>query len=97
MERIQALPIGEILRDFYEENPQLKQKILEVRILRAWNDFLGPMITRSTQQIFVKNCVLHVSLNSSVLRNELLLNKKRLLKSLNDYAGEEVIKDIVIR
>ena len=97
MKRTQAIPISEILGDFYRENPQLKYKILEVRIQRAWGDILGPMIMRSTQQLFVKNSVLHVFLNSSVLRNELLLHKKRLLKNLNDYAGEEVISDIVIR
>jgi len=97
MQRTQALPISEILGDFYKENPQLRQKIFEVRIQRAWSDILGTMIMRSTQQLFVKNSVLHVFLNSSVLRNELLLNRKRLLKSLNEYAGEEVIKDIIIR
>ena len=97
MKRTNAIPLGEILQDFYKENPLLKQKILEIRIQRAWGDILGPMIMRSTQKLFVKNCVLHVFLNSSVLRNELSMNKKRLLKSLNDYAGEEVITDIVIR
>ena len=97
MKRTNAIPIGEILHDFFKENPLLRQKILEVRIQRAWGEVLGPMIMRSTQNLFVKNRVLHVSLNSSVLRNELSMNKKRLLKSLNDYAGEEVITDIVIR
>ena len=97
MKRTQAIPISEILSDFFKENPQIRQKILEVRVQRAWGELLGPMIMRSTQQLFVKNRVLHVFLNSSVLRNELLLNRKRLLKSLNDYAGEEVINDIVIR
>ena len=97
MKRTQAIPISEILSDFYKENPQIRQKILEVRVERAWGELLGPMIMRSTQQLFVKNSVLHVFLSSSVLRNELLMNRKRLLKNLNDYAGEEAIKDIVIR
>ena len=97
MKRTQALHISEILQDFYKANPQLRQKLLEVRIQHAWSEVLGPMIMRSTQKLFVKNRVLHVFLNSSVLRNELLLNRKRLLKSLNDYVGEEVIGDIVIR
>ena len=97
MKRTNAMPVGEILHDFYKENPLLKQKILEVRIQRAWGDVLGPMIMQSTQKLFVKNGVLHVFLNSSVLRNELSMNKKRLLKSLNDYAGEVVIEDIIIR
>jgi len=97
MRRTNAVPISEILRDFFNENPLLRQQILEIRVKRAWGDVLGPMIMQSTQKLFVKNRVLHVFLNSSVLRNELSMNKKRLLKNLNDFAGEDVIADIVIR
>ena len=97
MKRINAVPIGEILQNFYKENPQLWQKVLETRIKRAWGDILGPMIMRSTKNLFVKNRVLHVFVSSSVLRNELILNRKHLLKSLNEYVGEDVIGDIVIR
>ena len=31
------------------------------------------------------------------VRSELVLCRERLVKSLNDYAGSEVIQDIVIR
>ena len=96
MKRTNAVPIGEILHDFFKDKPLFRQKILEVRIQRAWGEVLGAMIMDSTLKLFVKNRVLHVFLNSSVLRSELLLNKKRLLKNLNDYAGEEIIKDLVI-
>jgi hypothetical protein len=97
MKRTKALHIGEILHDFFRENPQLWQKILEIRIRRAWGEILGLSIMQSTQNLYVKNHVLYAFVNSSVLRNELILCRKRLLKSLNEYAGAEVIQDIVIR
>jgi hypothetical protein len=97
MKRTKAIHIRDILNDFYRENPQIKQKILEIRIRRAWGEILGPIIMRSTQNLYVKNQVMYVFLNSSVLRSELILNRKHLLKSLNDYTGSEVIRDIVIR
>jgi len=97
MKRTKAIHIREILHDFYRENPQIKQKVLEIRIQRAWGEILGPMIMRSTQNMYIKNHVMYVFLNSSVVRSELILTRKRLLKSLNDYAGAEVIRDIVIR
>ena len=97
MKRTKTLHISSLLHDFYGENPQLRQKILEIRIQRAWGDILGPVIMKSTQNLYVKNHVLYVFLSSSVLRNELLLSRKRLLIKLNEYAGSEVIRDIVIR
>jgi len=97
MKRTNAIHIREALQDFYQENPHIMQKIMDVRILRGWDEMLGPMIAQSTQKKFIKNRVLHVSVNSAVLRSELLLNRKRLLAKLNEYAGGEAIEDIVLR
>lgn len=89
--------IGEILRDFFEDNTGLYEKILEIRIQRAWGEVLGPMVLQYTRNIYVKDRVLYVSLTSAVLRNELTLCRDRLVKSLNQYAGSVVIRDIIIR
>jgi len=40
---------------------------------------------------------LHVHLNSSVVRNELLMLREVLREKLNSKAGSEVIRDIVLR
>lgn len=81
----------------FEDNAELRGKILEIRVMRAWGEILGPMVAQYTRNIYVKDKVLYVSLTSSVLRSELVLCRERLVKSLNDYAGSEVIQDIVIR
>lgn len=89
--------LGDAIREFFEDNAELRQKILEVRVQRAWGEVLGPAVARYTRNIYVKDGVLHISLASSVLRSELVLCRDRLVKSLNDYAGAAVIRDIVIR
>lgn len=89
--------IGEVLRDIFEENTEMYEKILEIRIKRAWGVVLGDMVLQYTRNVYVKDRVLYVSLTSSVLRNELLLCRERLVKSLNEYARSEAIRDIVIR
>jgi len=97
MKRSYALTIGDLLQNYYAENPHILQKIHEIRILRGWNELLGITISQSTQNLYIKNRTLYVSLTSSVLRNELWINRERLKKRLNEYAGTEVIVDIVIR
>ncbi|MDR1402929.1 MAG: DUF721 domain-containing protein [Tannerellaceae bacterium] len=97
MKRKNAQTIGEILRDFFDNNDELRKKILEIRVKRAWGEVLGPMIQQYTRSIYIKNDVLYVSLTSSVLRNELSLSRDKLIKSLNDYAGSTVIHTIIIR
>jgi len=97
MKRKNAQTLGEVIRDFLEENKVLRAKIYESRIERAWTEVLGDMVMRYTRNIYVKNRILYVSLSSSVLRSELSLSRERLVKSLNEQAGAEVIDDIVIR
>ena len=41
MKRTHAQPLGELLQEFYNEHPELRQKILEVRVVRAWGEVLG--------------------------------------------------------
>lgn len=89
--------LNEIIRDFFEDNTELYERILQIRIQRAWREVLGPTIRDYTQNVYVKNKTLYVSLSSAVLRSELTLCRERLVKSLNDYAGAEVITDIIIR
>ena len=97
MKRRNTQSLGEVIRDFFEDNTELYEKILEIRIRRAWGEVLGKMVMQYTRNIYVKDRVLYVSLTSSVLRSELLLCRERLMKSLNEYAGSAVIRDIVIR
>jgi predicted nucleic acid-binding Zn ribbon protein len=97
MRRKNAQTIGEVIRDFLEENKFLQKKIHENRIEHAWVELLGDMVMRYTRSFYVRNRVLYVSLSSSVIRNELALSREHLVKSLNKQAGAEVIDDIVIR
>lgn len=97
MKRRNTQTLGEVLRDFFEDNTELYEKMLEIRVQRAWGEVLGPMVLKYTRNIYVKDRVLYVSLTSSVLRSELTLCRERLVKSLNEYARAVVIRDIVIR
>ena len=87
-------PIGAIIRAFFEENPGIRQKILEVRVERAWGEVCGPAILRYTRNLFMKGTVLHVSLSSAVLRNELLLSKSHLIDALNKAVQATAVTDI---
>jgi hypothetical protein len=97
MKKRNALSIGEALDEFLAGNGELRERLLIIRIQRAWGEVLGPSILQYTRNIYVKNRVLHVFLTSSVVRNELLLSREQLVKSLNDHVGEEVITGITIR
>ncbi|MDH6309828.1 putative nucleic acid-binding Zn ribbon protein [Dysgonomonas sp. PFB1-18] len=89
--------IGEVLRQYFEENPFFRQKLAESRAVTGWGQLLGSMINSYTTNIYLRNGVLYVSLSSSVLRSELIMAKERLISKINEHAGLHVVNDIVFR
>lgn len=89
--------IGEVLKQYFEENQFFKRKIAESRAVTGWSQLLGSMISSYTTNVYLRNNVLYVSLSSSVLRSELVMAKDRLVEKLNEHAGMHVINDIVFR
>ena len=44
MQRRNTQTLGEVLRDFFEDNTELYEKMMEIRVQRAWGEVLGPTI-----------------------------------------------------
>ena len=97
MKRVNARSIGELIREYCAENPLMSKHLNEVRIINAWREVLGPGVTKETRSIFVHEGTLHVVLNSAVLRSELMMWRDRLVRSLNEKAGADVIHEIRFR
>ena len=96
MRRSKTISLAEALQDYIKEM-NLAGKLSEAGVINTWEEVVGKAISSRTSKIYIKNHVLYVHLNSSVVRNELLMLRETLREKLNEKAGSEVIKDIVIR
>lgn len=96
MRRSKTISLAEAMKDYIREM-NLEGKLLEVNLINSWEEVVGKAISSRTGKVYVKDQVLYVHLNSSVARNELLMLKEALKEKLNERAGKEVIKDIVLR
>jgi len=84
------------MKDYIKEM-HLEGKLNEVSVINSWEETVGKAIASRTTKIYIKDQVLYVFLNSSVVRNELLMLRQALREKLNERAGAEVVKDIVLR
>jgi len=91
-----TLPLKDILSEYIKQ-PVIKKGIGDSQAVKAWGAVLGASISRITTNIYVKDGVLFVSLSSSVIRHELFLNKRKIIVSINEYVGSNVIHDIILR
>lgn len=83
--------IGEVLRQFFEENQFFKKKFAESRAINGWGRVLGPSIASYTTNIYLRHGVLYVHLSSSVLRSELIMAKDKLTNTLNEHADRKSV------
>lgn len=96
MRRSKTITIAEAVNDFIREM-NIGDKLSEAGVINSWEDTVGKAISSRTTRIYIRDHVLYVHLNSSVVRNELLMLREALRERLNQKAGKLVIKDIVLR
>jgi predicted nucleic acid-binding Zn ribbon protein len=96
MRRSKTITLAEAVNDYLKEM-KLDGKLSEVSVINSWEEIVGRAISSRTTKIYIKDNVLYVHLKSSVVRNELLMLREELREKLNQKAGSEVVKEIVLR
>jgi predicted nucleic acid-binding Zn ribbon protein len=96
MRRSKTISLADAIKDYISEM-NLGEKLAETSMINSWEETVGKAISSRTSKIYVKDHVLYVHLTSSVVRNELMMLRESLRNKLNEKAGKEVIKDIVLR
>ncbi|MFN0290795.1 DUF721 domain-containing protein [Pedobacter helvus] len=74
---------------------KLRGKFDETGILAMWPEIMGTAVANRTKQIYIHQKKLFVRIESSVVKNELLMVKSAIVDKLNEKAGSQVIIDIV--
>lgn len=96
MKRSNTQPISAILKLVFSDL-NIEKKLKEVELMNSWAEVTGKFIAAKTTNMYIKNKVLYVNIESSVIRNELILLREGLIDKLNRKCGQEVITGIVIR
>lgn len=96
MRRSKTISLAEAMKDYVKEM-NLEGKLNEIGVINSWEETVGRAIASRTSKVYIRDKVLYVHLTSSVVRNELLMLRQALKEKLNEKAGIEVIKDIVLK
>lgn len=75
---------------------RLRKKFDETALIAAWPELMGNSIASRTTQLYIADKKLFVRVESSVIKNELLLMKSQILEKMNDRAGKVVITSLVV-
>ncbi len=93
MRKSNEILLKDAIEAFLKDN-KLDTKLNETRLIGAWEEVAGKLIARHTNQMYVKDRILFVKVDSAALREELSFQRSKLVKKLNKAAGIEAIDDI---
>lgn len=85
--------LSDVVLEVLKENGTSKH-MLEHRAQTLWHTVMGPTVNKATTSVRVRDGIMYVGLNSSVVRNELFHLKGRIIAAINKATGQDVITDI---
>ncbi len=94
MERRKTENIGLLIRQFLRSEG-LETPYNEYKVVAAWPHVVGDRIAKMTGEVYLKNQTLYVKVKSPVIKNELVMSRKKLANALNEYVGAYVISDVM--
>jgi len=94
MRKKKAEQVGAVIHQFLREEG-LETPYNEYRLVEAWPEVMGQGIADLTSDLQIRNRILYVRLKSSVLRQELMLNRRQLAYRMNEHIGAQVIENII--
>jgi hypothetical protein len=94
--RSKTISLAEALQDYIAEM-NLGDKLREVNVIESWESIVGKAISSRTSKIYIKDGILYVHLKSSIVRNELMMLREALREKINNQAGKDLIREIVLK
>lgn len=74
---------------------KIKRRYDETAIVSLWPDLVGKSVANRTKELFIRDKKLFLRIESSVIKNELVLMRSQIIKKINDDAKTELVAEIV--
>jgi predicted nucleic acid-binding Zn ribbon protein len=74
---------------------RIDAKFKETQVINSWEKIMGTPIFNHTSNIFLRDRVLYIELDSAPLKQQLVMARSKVLELINREAGSEIIDDVV--
>jgi len=74
---------------------KIKRRFDETAVISAWPDIVGKPVANRTSELFINNKRLFLRIESSVVKNELLMMRSQIIEKINTEAGGTLVEEII--
>ena len=86
------------LKDAIEQMLQvykIKKRYEETGVIAHWPELVGKSVANRTKEIYIYNKKLFLRIESSVVKNELMLMRSQIIEKINEKAKEILVEDVI--
>ena len=74
---------------------KIKRRFDETAVIAAWPELVGKSVANRTKELFIHDKKLFLRIESSVIKNELMLMRNQIITKVNDKAKERLVEEII--
>lgn len=74
---------------------KIKRRFDETHVVAAWPDIVGKSVANRTKELFIRDRKLFLRIESSIIKNELVMMRSQIIQKVNDEAKSALIDDII--
>src|SRR5476651_1538112 len=74
---------------------KIKKRYDETGVIANWPQLVGKPVANRTKELFINNKKLFLRIESSVIKNELMLMRSQIIDKINDEAKGVLVEEII--
>ena len=74
---------------------KIKRKFDETGVIQNWPQFVGKAVANRTKELFIRDKKLFLRIESSVIKNELMLMRSQIIEKINNEAKSVLVEEII--
>jgi hypothetical protein len=94
MRKANDKPIKEAIEQMMQVY-KIKRKFDETGIIAQWPNLVGKAVASRTKELFIHDKKLYLRIESSVIKNELMLIRDQIIQRINSEAKSVLIEDVI--
>jgi predicted nucleic acid-binding Zn ribbon protein len=74
---------------------KIKRRYDETAVIAGWPEIVGKPVANRTKELFIRDKKLFLRIESSVVKNELLLMRSQIIEKINGEAKDVIVEEII--
>lgn len=74
---------------------KIKKRFEETAVVAHWPELVGKSVANRTKELYIHDKKMFLRIESSVIKNELMLMRTQIINKINDKANEVLVEEII--